>query len=141
MNPAPGALAPDSERVAGQALEFFAQALGVPVRELRLEVVTARDGGGWRVTSRDAYDARHTAEASGSEFVWVPQVRDTGTVALWRESSGLLILDVRGVALTLRVGRDARANVPPPGVRVAFGYDPSPRAEGVPVLASIEAVP
>lgn len=138
---APGALAPDSERATGQAIEYFTQALGVPAGELRLEAVTALEAGGWRVTLRDAYGGGHTAEVSTSGVVWVPQVRDTGTIALWRAVSGLLVIDVRSAALTLRVGRDARLTVPPPGVRVAFGYDPSPRGDGVPVLASIEVAP
>jgi hypothetical protein len=136
--PVPGALAPDSERATGQAIEYFTQALGVPTGELRLEAATALDAGGWRVTLRDAYGGRHAADVSPSGVTWVPQVRDAGTVALWRDASGLLVVDVRGTPLTLRVGRDQRLAVPPPGVRVAFGYDPSPRADGLPVLAVIE---
>jgi hypothetical protein len=129
------------EGATAQAIEFFAQALGIPAGALRLDGVTAGESGGWQVTLRDAFGGRHAADVLAGGVVWRPQSRASGVIVLWRESSGLLVLDVSGASLTLSVRRDSGLMVPPAGTRVRAGYDPSPRGDGVPVLASIEVEP
>jgi hypothetical protein len=164
----PGSVA-DPEGAAGHAIEFLAQALGIPATELRLVGVIPqtwpnacrglvipgrpcepRQTSGWSVTLRDGLDGLHTANVSVDGTSWVPQATETGTVVsrdgiiLPREATQILVIDVGGVPRKLRKWSESASGIagtPPPGAPVAFGYDPSPRGDGIPVLTWIVATP
>ena len=154
------------EGAAGHAIEFLAQALGVPVGELGVVSVTPQtwpdtcrgqvhprpppgrlcepvETSGWRVTLRDAFDGLHAADVSAGGTSWLPGMEETGAVLSRDEATRLVVVDVRGTPLTLRIWNSATSlvGVPPAGAEVVFGYDPSPRGDGIPVLLWIERVP
>ena len=161
----PGSVA-DPEGAAGHAIEFLAQALGVPGTEFRLVSVTPQtwpdtcrgqaipvppperrcdpvETSGWRVTLRDAFDGLHTADVSAGGTSWLPHMEETGIVLSRDEATRLVVIEVRGAPLTLRIWDSAASllGVPRVGGGVTFGYDPSPRGDGIPVLTWIVGIP